>query len=380
MFQRVAGHQLFLRFDRLSRSLTQSAISHNAGGGCGLRDLCASQPADYWASNWYVQLLGGGPGDNARPAETDDDASRGTTRSSSSSSSRSGSRNGAGGCFGNGPLCGEGALAVAAARLEGYFSAVLLTDSPQAFRVSGLLLQRTLGWRRSVDTDSARRGTRVESRASAELAAFPSAYAQLCRSNSLDLRFYDRARATFHAQALNLLQQAYPPSDKAGAAALLDAAALRDLWGLLGIDASSSNASGKSSRQRINNHGSSGLVDGGASAKSGKGHMASLIGKPLPAKPLLHDSGGHLVTVAARSEPLGQLGAVVQDRSGFGGHTERCKGLGAMGTEACRANLLQHAAVCNQLSYKDGKCFLHDTRAPEFYTDASPGHWTQAAA
>jgi hypothetical protein len=34
-----------------------------------------------------------------------------------------------------------------------------------------------------------------------------------------------------------------------------------------------------------------------------------------------------------------------------------------MGTEACRANLLQHAAVCNQLPYKDGKCFLHDARA-----------------
>jgi len=359
-----------------------------------------NQPADYWASNWYVQLLGGGPGDNVMPSNTDDndDLSSGSRMSSSStgadhkggsntnttsSSSSSSSR-----CFGNGPLCSESALAAAVARLEGYFSAVLLTDSPQAFRVSGLLLQRTLGWQRSVDTDSARRGTRVESRASVELVAHPEAYAQLGRNNRLDLRFYGRARALFHAQALTLLQEAYPPNQanrnnnnknaRSSAASRLDAAALRDLKGLLGLDGSDGSSKSTSSSNKQSRHG---LIDQESSVatKPGKGHMDSLIGRPLPAKLPHHGGSGGGDYAATIAAPLGQLGAVVHDRSGFGGHHEHCKGLGVMGAEACRANLLQHAPACNQLSYKDGKCFLHDTHAPGFYTDSSPGHWTQAA-
>ena len=360
-----------------------------------------------------MQLLGGGPGDNVVPSNTDDgddpngpgssgDSSNlqsntgmdGTNRMGTTNSTKSAATSSSSRCFGNGPACSESALAAAVARLEGYFSAVLITDSPQAFRVSGLLLQRTLGWQRSVDTDSARRGTRVESRASVELAAHPEAYAQLGRSNRLDLRFYDRARALFHAQALKLLQEAHPPNQQSNnnnarttsAASRLDAAALRDLKGFLGLDGSDSGKSSTSTTSSANKQGRHGLIDKGSSvvAKSGKGHMDSLIGKPLPAKLSHHGgssrgSGGDYSPPASIAAPLGQLGAVMHDRSGFGGHHDQCKGLGVMGTEACRANLLQHAPTCNQLSYKDGKCFLHDTHAPGFYTDASPGHWTQAA-
>ena len=94
----------------------------------------ASPPAAYWAANWYTQLLGGG----------------GT-----------GGGGSGGGCFGQGPACGEAALERALARLEGYFSVVLLADSSLQFRVGALLLRRALGWR-TLDTDSSRRGTHVE--------------------------------------------------------------------------------------------------------------------------------------------------------------------------------------------------------------------------
>jgi len=101
-------------------------------------------PADYWASNWYVQLLGGGAA-SADPESSGPRDARGRS-----------------GCFGNGAQCGAESLGAALARLEGYFSAVLLTDSELHFRVGGLLLRQTLGWTSRLGTDGARRGTRVE--------------------------------------------------------------------------------------------------------------------------------------------------------------------------------------------------------------------------
>lgn len=87
------------------------------------------KPADYWASNWYVQLLGGGSGN---------------------------------GCFGRGYNCGYKELNIAISRLQGYFSLVLITDSPLHFKVGGMLMRHKFGWLASSDTDKARRGTHVE--------------------------------------------------------------------------------------------------------------------------------------------------------------------------------------------------------------------------
>jgi hypothetical protein len=70
------------------------------------------------------------------------------------------------------------------------------------------------------------------------------------------------------------------------------------------------------------------------------------------------------------------------DRSGFGGHTARCKGVGEQSFERCKRSLLEAAAerqegsqpACDALSYKDGQCYLHATAATGFYSDASVGH------
>jgi hypothetical protein len=66
------------------------------------------------------------------------------------------------GCFGRGFSCGEKELQIARARLQGYFSLVLITDTSLHFRVGGLLMRHKFGWLASSDTDKARRGTQVE--------------------------------------------------------------------------------------------------------------------------------------------------------------------------------------------------------------------------
>jgi len=92
-------------------------------------------------------------------------------------------------------------------------------------------------------------------------------------------------------------------------------------------------------------------------------------------------------TSALSSSASKVLGTVVPDRSGFGGHTQTCKGMGVMSPDACRGALIAHAPssgigggdsfTCDVLSFKDGKCFLHNSRASGFYSDNSPGHWMQ---
>ncbi len=53
--------------------------------------------------------------------------------------------------------------------------------------------------------------------------------------------------------------------------------------------------------------------------------------------------------------------------------------LGMLSAGACRQSLLQQPS-CDVLSYKDGRCFLHRSGAPGFFTDGSAGHWTQSKA
>ena len=130
------------------------------------------------------------------------------------------------------------------------------------------------------------------------------------------------------------------------------------------------------------------------------------------------------------------LGAIVHDKSGFGGHTDKCKvsirhvlvrdrvprvgcgvgelvaapqpepvhflahahatshhhernrahhprppthqGMGPMAPDACRHALLLNG--CDVLSYKDGRCFLHVRSASDFWSDTSMGNWAQTRA
>ena len=77
--------------------------------------------------------------------------------------------------------------------------------------------------------------------------------------------------------------------------------------------------------------------------------------------------------------------AAEADRSGYGGHSASCRGLGPMAERDCRAALLaasrrrpsSSSPSCDALSFKDGNCYLHDSAASDFWTGASPGHRTQ---
>ena len=99
-------------------------------------------------------------------------------------------------CFGRGSQCGAAHLDLSLSRLEGYFSVVLVADSPALFRQGGQLLRQRLGWR-EWDTDKSRRGTAVASSAAAELKGDPGAFRRLLAANLLDMRFYERAKTLY---------------------------------------------------------------------------------------------------------------------------------------------------------------------------------------
>ena len=95
-----------------------------------------------------------------------------------------------------GSQCGAAHLDLSLSRLEGYFSVVLVADSPALFRQGGQLLRQRLGWR-EWDTDKSRRGTAVASSAAAELKGDPGAFRRLLAANLLDMRFYERAKTLY---------------------------------------------------------------------------------------------------------------------------------------------------------------------------------------
>lgn len=222
-----------------------------------------------------------------------------------------------GGC-GWEPTCSAAHLDSAVQALS-FFSAVLITDSKETYSVgSRLVLARRLGWA-SADVSSAavRKGTHVDSRAGAELAGDPFAWARLSALNALDLHFHAAATATFRRQVVGCVAEV-----------------LADPSGL-----------------------PSGLPSV-AELAAALGQQGSAVGWDQASK----NSG---------------LAAPEADRSGFGGHTAVCKGEGGMSLEECRARLLAVRRACDGLSFKDGQCYLHRTSGAGFYTDASMGHLFQ---
>ena len=160
---RILSH---FRHHRRDRKLTNFSFASFA-----VRGGVERGEADYWACNFYVQLLGATPSSS---------------------------------CFGRGARCGEDELDISMRRLAAYFSVVLIADSPAHFRVGGQLLRRRLGW--SVwDTDENRRGTDVASSAVDELKDHRDAYNRLVVSNLLDMRLYEHAKTLFEQQILSLL-------------------------------------------------------------------------------------------------------------------------------------------------------------------------------
>ena len=201
-----------------------------------------------------------------------------------------------------------------------------------------VLLGRKLGWPTAQDPSHFQsRGTHVESRAAQELAAFPAAYAQLVELNRPDLRFHASARERFHADVIAALGG----SDRSGGG---------DGAGRGGHSEGAEMMAGIETVGALD-----GLLTGG---RRGEGSA--------------NDITGDWWALA--------LAPPERDRSGFGGHTSTCKGLGDLPLDDCRRALVElRPSGCSALSYKDGECYLHAARAAGFYTNASPGHQVQMA-
>ena len=237
--------------------------------------------------------------------------------------------------------CAEAPHLASAVTALGFFSAVLVTDSPATYGLAArVLLAGRLGWDpATTDVGSARlrKGTKADSRAAVELAGDPGALALLAERNALDLRFHAAASEVFHAQVVAVLAERVAAKAAGGEGG----GATWPLPSAAALEAALASLSG-------------GGGSGGGEDSEGEG-SARLF---LPAE---------------------------ADRSGFGGHTAACRGEGGMASSGeCRDRLLAvrraaapGAGPCDALSFKDGQCYLHRTAAADFYSDASMGHLFQ---
>lgn len=178
---RILSH---FRHHRRDGKLTNFSFSSFAARSASERDK-----EDYWAANWYVQLLGSPTETNMVHGERSNETSMNT------------------GCFGEGFRCTEKNLENALMKLETFFSLVLIVDSSEHFRVAGHMLRRKFGWRADWNTDASRRGTKVSSSAAEELTENYKAYQLLLRQNNLDMRFCKKSLLSFSLFLISISHQ-----------------------------------------------------------------------------------------------------------------------------------------------------------------------------
>ena len=158
----------------------------------------------------------------------------------------------------------------------------------------------------------------AQSRAADELVNDPKAYARLVASNDKDLRLFDRASVLFKTRAVALLRASFPDSWSSDSPAIkehdsvmgsgsLDGGSISDLKTLLGVGAGLPVPGGSRA--------------GGRYSLEKNTPMKTAIGWPLASE--FSAVGGS----SPSASPLGTLGSVVKDRSGFGGHSDFCHGV-----------------------------------------------------
>mmetsp|Transcript_44722 Transcript_44722/g.87953 ORF Transcript_44722/g.87953 Transcript_44722/m.87953 type:complete len:377 (+) Transcript_44722:2-1132(+) len=289
-----------------------------------------------------------------------------------------------------------------------FFSAVLITDDPITFSVGArVVLAHKLGWDPAkVDTDGPdhRKGTRVDSRASVELAADPPAFARLAELNRLDLSFHARATELFHSQVVDVLSQGLglQGNDEQQSKRIAFTASTT----------ATSIVIQQQQPQRQQEQGGGGgerAADAAASTTVARAVMTTMatpvrVLDTILSSSSLMSSGNDPVaaqefisvsrTWSTRDGDVANSKFLLPpelDRSGFGGHTGTCKGVGGMDVTECRRKLLELTSSysdfggstgrgqgCDALSFKDGQCYLHHTQGSvNFYTDASMGHLFQ---
>mmetsp|Transcript_20359 Transcript_20359/g.59463 ORF Transcript_20359/g.59463 Transcript_20359/m.59463 type:complete len:375 (-) Transcript_20359:144-1268(-) len=234
--------------------------------------------------------------------------------------------------------CGEAHLARATAVLRSYFSVVLVSDDPTTYSFGArVLLSQRLGWEVVDPEPFSSRGTHSHSCAADELAGAPGALLQLAELNSLDLAFHAAAKSLFHRQLLDALAESKPPR-----------ALLRKI----------------ASAQQP-------LVP--VAGERGDEFVATL-------SRVIFGVGSAVEEPEASSTEARRLASALTapelDRSGYGGHTKDCRGVGGMPLYECRRRLVGSSS-CTGLSYKDGVCYLHDTTASNFWAGDSPGNQFQ---
>ena len=230
---------------------------------------------------------------------------------------------------------------------------MLITDDERSYAVgASVLLRNRFGWggdnRMTLDPSAfASRGTHVHSRAAVELSGDLSALGELAYMNSLDLQFHASARELFHDQ---LVQEII--ADEQHSTDLSSAITVQDLDSVLRSGSLAPSQGGERARESLQRNAGADFTGG--------------------------DEHGN---VAASERFFDRyFDPIVSDRSGFGGHSERCRGLGGMHLNDCRKHLLESVrsgTACDTLSYKDGQCYLHSSKANDFWEGSSPGHKTQ---
>jgi hypothetical protein len=250
---------------------------------------------------------------------------------------------------------------------------------------------------------------------------FPSA--RLADLNSLDLAFHARAAETFHKQVVDVLSQTLavdPPPPPPALPLLSQKKSSADLPAVTELERAREEGGGEeegngsaavaseeeeeeeealavvapsvAALDAVLSSGSGGSRSSGSGSQGGLGPGAGISGSAS-------STGSDTATAGASDVQLQQLLARFLpsefDRSGFGGHTELCKGVGGMDINECRKRLIELASsspsssssstrssmsskLCDALSFKDGQCYLHRTKgSPDFYTDVSMGHQFQ---
>jgi hypothetical protein len=191
--------------------------------------------------------------------------------------------------------------------------------------------------------------------------------ASLIEKNDYDLKFYRQAVAIFHKQLVDVIKEEV----------VIDVRNNKKdnpISQVYNNSSSSSSSSGGGDKVYDIMDILSSEVNSIDAVLSGRKNSHELISS---SSALTHEED---VIKGHEEEDVSSKFTFHSDRSGFGGHNAFCKGYGGMSLEKCELKLLSvrteggGGGNCDALSYKDGQCYVHNSKSSDFYSDNSMGH------